>query len=484
MEILIVTPELIHYRGRSSISESAGALAKALRSLGHGVEIVSPLWGAIDPGERHLARRLTQLEVEVDGKRYVFSVYEGRSTAGVDLTFLGEASLFPHLPTQSTDELGALRWGAFARAVLALLRHRSSQAGSLPEVIHHYGWQTGMLPSLLSKDKELATIPTVFSVHELRDKGIFERDLLGVLGFTSDQFAINGVEFYGKVSLLKAGLLYSTRVIAPSPSLAKRFLVDAGGGGLEGVLRSRGSAFLGIAEGVDVSIWNPASDPHVDVRFDAIEMGTSGLAKLRNKNAFQRDLGLPIRGDLPLTIAWLRNRPDEEIFERVLHRLVLQPASIVVLSESALPERVKQLAKRFPDRLVAHGEASDALLHRALGAAELCILPALDDPFGIIALQAQRYGALPIARAHGLVADTVVDLDAHLQSGTGFLFDEATEEAFFGTCMRAFGSYRQRLAFRHAAQRAMRCDHSWEKSARAIEQIYRSLNRFGLESAA
>jgi starch synthase len=484
MDVLVVTPELAHYHGSSTLAESAGALSKALRGLGHKVNIVSPLWASIDPSARQLARRLVRLEVASGGGTKTFALFEGKTTAGVDISFLSEASMFPPEATSEDESpAAAARWGGFARAVLALVKRRVDQGEALPDVIHLFGWQTGTLPCLLGEDATLAGVPTVFTVHDLSRKGSFERSQLGELGLLPKHFGIDGVEFFGKVSALKAGLQFATRVVAPSPSLASRFQVAAGGEGLEGVLRARGRAFVGVPDGVDASIWNPATDPHLDVRYDAVEMGSHGVAKLRNKAAVQVAFELPLRDDIPLTLAVLRDRADERAFLATLPRLVKNDVQLLVLSVTPLHEDVADLARRFPDRVAAKGEAPSPMLHRALGAADLCVLPALDDPFGALALQAQRYGALPIGRADGLVADAVVDADAQLSSGTGFTFEEASAEALFGALVRAVAAYRDRPRFRALQQRAMVRDHSWDRSARLVERVYRSLRSAPAEAA-
>lgn len=475
MDVLIVTPELAHYRGSSSIAESAGALSKSLRGLGHKVNVVAPMWASIDAQARHLARRLVRLEVASQGATRTLALYEGRTTAGVDVSFLSDPTLFP--AETSAEEEGneaAVRWGAFVRAVAALVKRRHEQGEALPEVVHALGWQVGTLPCVLAEDPVLAGIPVVFTVHDLARKGSFDKAMLGELGLLPKHFGIEGAEFFGRVSTLKAGLQYAARVVAPSPSLASRFVVEAGGAGLEGVLRARGKAFVGVADGVDASIWNAATDPHLDVRFDAVELGTTGVAKLRNKAAVQGALGLPVRDDVPLSVAVVRNRPDERAFLTALGRLVRNDLQLVVLSVGALHEDIADLARRFPDRLQARSDAGAALLHRVLGAADLCLLPALEDAYGVLALQAQRYGVLPVGRAEGLVADAVVDADAQLVSGTGFTFDEASAEALFGAVMRGVAAFQDRRRFRALQQRAMMRDHSWDRTARLLERVYRN----------
>lgn len=474
MDVLVVTPELAHYRGSSSIAESAGALSKALRGLGHKVNVVSPLWASINPQARNLARRLVRLEVDSEGQKRTLALYEGRTTAGVDVSFLSDDELFPADASVDEEGLpGARRWGAFARAIVALLKRRVDQSETLPDVIHLLGWPCGSLPVLLAAEPVLAAIPTVFTVHDLARKGSFEKTLLAELGFAPKHFGIDGVEFFGRVSLLKSGFQYATRIVAPAPSLASRFVVDAGGSGIEGVLRARGKAFSGVLDGVDASIWNPATDPHVDIRFDAMESGQAGVGKLRNKAAVQQALGLPIRDDVPLFLAHLRDRADERAFHTILPRLAKNDVQIAILSDGVAHEDDADLARRYGDRVVLHENATSAILHRLLGAADLAVLPALEDGYALFALQAQRYGALPVARADGLITDAVVDADAQLSSGTGFTFEEASAEALYSAMMRAASAYQERAKFRAMQKRAMLRDHSWDRTARLLERVYR-----------
>ena len=474
MDVLVVTPELAHYRGSSSIAESAGALSKALRGLGHKVNVVSPLWASIDPQARHLARRLVRLEVDSEGAKRTLALYEGRTTAGVDLSFLAHEELFP--ADANVDEegaIGARRWGAFSRAIVALLKRRLDQGETLPDVIHLLGWPCGALPAMLAADPALASIPTVFTVHDLARKGSFEKAYLAELGFSPKHFGIDGVEFFGRVSMLKAGFQYATRIVAPAPSLASRFVVDAGGAGLEGVLRARGKAFSGVLDGVDASIWNPATDPHVDIRFDAMEAGQVGVGKLRNKAAVQQTLGLPVRDDVPLFLVHLRERADERAFHTILPRLAKNDLQIVILSDGTAHEDDADVARRYSDRIVVQENATSAVLHRLLGAADLVVHPALEDGYALFALQAQRYGALPIARAEGLIIDAVIDADAQLNSGTGFTFEEGSAEALYGAMMRAAAAFQERAKFRATQKRAMLRDHSWDRTARLLERVYR-----------
>ena len=474
MDILVVSPEISPYSRWTMAGDACAALPKALRGLGHKLTVLSPLWASIDPGARHLARRLVKVEVEIEGQKQALALFDGRSAGGVDLQFLSNETLFPRTAA-STDEgdATAARWGAFARATIELLKRRDT----MPDVVHLVGWQTAPIAILMKDDPKLSAIPTVLTIHDVRQQGLYDRKALAAFGIAERWWRIDGVEFYGKLSTLKAGIQAASRLCTSSPSYAREILESAGG--LEGALRARGRALAGILDGVDVSVWNAATDPWLESRFDAMDVaGVRTFGKHRCKTAMQKELGLPIRDDVPLiaAIGLAANGSGFDRLAEIVPSLVRNDVQVAVFAEPGsdpeLVGKLVQLAARWPDRLAVRADADQGMVHRTLGASDLVIAP--EDPSGARAMQAHRYGALPIARRAGGVADAVVDCDARIASGTGFLYDEPKGEALLGGIQRALAAYAQRDAFRGLQHRVMTVDHSWDRSARLYERVYRS----------
>lgn len=484
MDILVVSPEIAPYSRWTLAGDACAALPKALRGLGHKVTILSPLWASIDPSARHLARRLVKVEVEVEGAKQALALFDGRSAGGVDLQFLANESLFPRTAA-ATDEgpATAARWGAFARATIELVKRRDT----MPEVVHLVGWQTAAIAVLMKDDPQLASIPTVLTIHDVRQQGLYDRKSLATFGIAERWWRLDGVEFYGKLSTLKAGIQAAARLCTSSPSYAREILESAGG--LEGALRARGRALAGILDGVDVSVWNAATDPWLESRFDAMDVAGAGtFGKHRCKTAMQKELGFPVRDDVPLISAIGTATPGSG-FDRLAEiapALMRNDVQISVVAEPgsdpALVGELVELAARWPDRLAVRADADQGMVHRAMGASDLVIAP--EDPSGARAMQAHRYGALPIARRAGGVADAIVDCDAKIASGTGFVYDEATGSAMLGAVQRALAAYLQREAFRGLQHRVMTVDHSWDRSARLYERVYRSAKAPGAEPTA
>lgn len=474
MDILVVSPEIAPYSRWTITGDACAALPKALRGLGHKVSVLSPLWASIDPGTRHLARRLVKIELEVEGQKQALALFDGRSAGGVELQFLANEALFPRSAASTDDgDATAARWGAFARGTVELLKRRDV----MPDVVHLVGWQTAAIAVLMKGEPSLAGIPTVLTIHDAAQQGLYDRRHLATFGIAESWWRLDGVEFYGKLSTLKAGIQSATRICTSSPSYAREILESAGG--LEGVLRTRGRALAGILDGVDVSVWNAATDPWLESRFDPMDVAGSGTyGKHRCKTAMERELGLPVRDDVPLIAAIgivARGTGLDRLVE-IGPSLVRNDLALAIFAEPGSdPEVVGEmveLASRWPDRIAVRADAEQGMVHRALGASDLAIAP--EDPSGARAMQAHRYGALPIARRAGGVADAVVDCDAKIVSGTGFLYEEPTGAAMLGAVQRGLAAYAMREAFRVLQHRVMTVDHSWDRSARLYERVYRA----------
>jgi starch synthase len=479
MDIVFVAPEIAPYSKATPSAESTAALAKALRSLGHKVTVVAPLFPSIDPSARHLGRRLTK--IEVDATR--LALYEGRTSGGVDLLFLGSEEHFgPGVVATDESEAAGARWGLFLRGAIELLRRREAR----PDVVHAIEWQAAPLALMLREDRELGAIPVVLSVSSMDAVGRFERAALRHYGIAESRFTIDGVEFFGKFSALKAGLVAAARVVTPGPAFLRTFLERGGGGGLEGLLASREGTLAGIVPGVDASLYNPATDPHLATRFDAMDVaGTGTYGKMRCKAALQQELGLPVSAEVPLALVLGGSGPRSGLdrLADVVPALARNAIQLVVIATDAgstATARIEELAARFADRIavrVSTGSSDDdALAHRALGAADLAIATALDDPRTTLQMEAHRYGTLPIGRRIGLFADTVVDCDAQLRSGDGFSFEEPTADALLAAIQRAIAGFALGAPFRAAQVRAISADHGWERPARLHERVYRQVS--------
>ncbi len=482
MEITFVTTELAPFVKVGGLADVSAALPKALRMLGHSVTIVMPRFAALEKHGLLLARRLTPLRFTLGDRAFEVTMLDGRLTSQVDLVVVDAPGLFDRAGVYG--ERGedypdnALRFAVLSRAAAELVLQRAA-GGRQVDVVHCNDWATSLVPSYLRsmapENPSLAATRTVLTIHNAAHQGVFPKDQLPGLGIGWDAFNVDGIEFYGGINLLKQGLLTANAVTTVSPTYAREIQAPGGGAGLEGVLRARGDALLGIANGIDYAVWNPATDPALVVRYDAEGLAT----KARSKGALQKELGLPIEADAPLVacVSRMVEQKGIDLIAGVIPRLLRgTPAQVIVAGDGdpQLVAAVEEAVAKSHGRAVFVRAAPEPVVHRIFGGADFVMVPSRYEPCGLVQMYGQRYGALPVAHATGGLVDTIVDCDAKLETGTGFLFQEPTVQALLGATERAIAA-RSLPQYPALVRRAMRLDRGWDRPARRYEQVYRSL---------
>ncbi len=480
MEILFVSTELAPFVKVGGLADVAAALPKALRGLGHKVTIVAPRFPEFEESGLLVARRLTPLSVQLGGKAFEITMYDGRLPSQVELVLVDVPGMYDRggIYGRGHEDFAdnAIRFALLSRAAVEIAKARAL-AGAPYDVIHCNDWPTALVPVYKKEAAEsvpaLAATKTVLTVHNVAHQGVFPREVVPTLGLGWEHFTIEGLEFYGKANLLKLGVVTADAVTTVSPTYARE-IASTAGHGLEGVLAARGSSLVGIANGVDNAVWNPATDAALAGRFDAEDAAN----KTRCRGALQRELGLPLDTGVPilLSVGRLVAQKGTDLVAAAIPRLLrATDAQIIVCGEGddALAAALGDAAKKSDGRAVFVRGASEQLVHRAFAAADLVLVPSRFEPCGLVQLYAHRYGALPVAHATGGLVDTVVDCDAKLETGTGFLFQEDTVEALVGATERGIAAHAS-PRWPQLVRRVMRLDRGWERPARQYEQVYRA----------
>ena len=483
MEILFISTELAPFVKVGGLADVAAALPKALRALGHKVTIVLPRFAALEEGGLLVARRLTPLRFSLGGRTIEVTVFDGRLASQVDLVLVDAPGLFdrPGVYGEGGEDYhdNALRFAVLSRAAAELARQRAA-SGAPFDIVHANDWPSALVATYIDDlkiagDKGLAATKTVLTIHNVAHQGIFPKETLRDLGLDDEKFTMRGIEFYGKVNVLKQGILSADAVSTVSPTYAREIQTEKCGNRLEGVLGARGASLVGILNGVDYSVWNPATDPALAARYDAED----ALGKSRCRGALLRELGLPIDSEGPLvaSVGRLVEQKGIDLVLGALPRLLRSTDAMVILAgdgDSGTSARIQAEVDRSHGRVVFARGASEALVHRIFSGSDVVLVPSRYEPCGLVQLYAQRYGALPVARATGGILDTVVDCDADLETGTGFLFEEATVDELLGATLRAIAA-RTHAKWPALVRRVMRLDRGWERPARRYEQLFRSL---------
>jgi starch synthase len=457
VELLFVAPEITPYSRTGEIGDVCAALPKALRGGGHKVTLLSPLWPGIDPRARGFARRLSGVEVSLLGQRFACTLYDGRTTAGVELVFVAQPELFAHGPGSGDERAACLAALGFSQAAAQVIAARDSA----PDAVHAHGWFAAASLPLLAKLSPQVT--RVLSVHDPRQLGGLPA------GVDRDALPQEVAEAAGAPgSLLRAGIVAAQHVIASSDADARAIEHEA-----LGLADAAQGKLAAIQNGLDASRWNPLTDAMIASRFDPIDL----RGKARCKDALQFELGLKVAADVPLVacVGALGRDSGGGLLERALSSLLQNELQVVVAGGDAqLATTIEGLSARYEERLRPPATLDDRAAHRAVAAADFVLVPALDPTYPDLHLCAQRYGALPIARSAGAIADTIVDCDAQLTTGTGFVFDGDDPAELTATVQRALAAFAQRAAFDALRRRVMKLDVSWERAAGRYEHAYKT----------
>lgn len=478
MDILFVASEIAPMVKVGGLADVVAALAKALRLLGHKVTLALPRFPAIEEAGIMVARRLTPMPLPGAGERVDVTLYDGRLGSGVDLLLFDIPGQFnrPGVYGEEGRDYpdNARRFGLFSRAVVELARQRAL-AGAPFDVVHAHDWPTAMVPYLMRRDEAFSRARTVLTIHNLAHQGVFPREALSWLGLAEEHFRLDRLEFYGEISFLKGGILAADAITTVSTTYAREILSPELGERLDGVLRMRADKLTGIVNGIDYAVWNPMTDPAIVARYDAEDTANKG----RCKSALLQELGLEVHPERPLIVSIGRvvHQKGSDLLAAALPKILKSDVSVVIAGEgdTTLMRKLGAAVAKAPERATYLERASEAVVHRLLAAADIVALPSRYEPCGLVQLYAQRYGAVPVACRTGGFIDTIVDLDAALETGTGFLYDKPTAAALVGGVQRAVASMTS-PRWGAVRRRVMRLDLGWDRPARRYGSIYRTIS--------
>jgi len=404
-------------------------------------------------------------------------------TAGLEIFALDAPHLFdrpgnPYLGPDGTDwPDNARRFAALARAGADI--GLGAIAAFEPDILHAHDWQAGLAPAYLRYSGRRAP-GSLVTVHNLAFQGHFPISQFWELGLPESALTVDGVEYYGGVGYLKAGLLLADVITTVSPTYAREIQTHEFGMGLDGLLRTRSGVVHGIRNGIDERIWDPSTDPALVQTYSPIRIDMRG----RNKTALQTKLRLARSVDRPLfaVVSRLTHQKGLDLFLHALPRILDQGGQLAVLGsgERSLQSSFGDLASSRPDQASCVFRYDETLAHLFQSAADFIVVPSRFEPCGLTQLCALRYGAAPIVSRVGGLADTVIDAnDAALAAGvaTGFQFAPLSVEALGGAIDRAIAVYHDPSAMRRMRLNGMRTDVTWRGPATRYADLYRSVAR-------
>ncbi len=475
LRVLFATSELFPLAKTGGLGDVAAALPAALGALGVDARAILP--GYISALDSARGKRLLRRLPEGGALLLAYTPDTGLPVYLVDRPDLFRRAGGPYQDATKQDWPDNLRRFAGFSAVVAALAlggDGASEGDFQPDLVHANDWHTGLVMAYLA----LADGPrpaSLFTIHNLAYQGNFPLAEARALGLPEALFATGGAEFYGQLSCLKAGIVYADRITTVSPTYAREILTPEHGAGLHGVLRARAADLIGIRNGIDARAWNPAEDPALAFSYDAARLSGKAL----NKAALRHELGLDAAASGPLVIGVnrLTHQKMADIVLAALPGLLAAGAQVVLhgQGDQDLEAALRAASAGREGQLVVRIGYEEAFAHRLHAAADLALTPARFEPCGLTTLYAMRYGALPVTRPVGGIADSVVDLEAGGGQGTGFAFSDPTVEALVGAIARARRLFADEPAWRAVQRRVMGQDFGWAEPARRYLGLYCAL---------
>ncbi|WP_445288924.1 glycogen synthase GlgA [Variovorax atrisoli] len=485
MRILQVSAELFPLLKTGGLADIAGALPLALTAAGQDARVLLPGFPAIVAGVRDLAPVASFEAPWGEGFGLRLGHIDIDGTPGIAAYVIDAPALYGR-PGNPYEDASRQPYGDNHRR-FALLGWAAAQLAQgldpqwQPEVVHAHDWHAALAPAYLhfARQSGAPHVGSVFTVHNLAYQGIFAPWHFAELGLPGSAFQMDGLEYHGQISFMKGGLYFADRLTTVSPTYALEIQTPEQGCGLDGLLRQRSAALSGILNAVDDKVWNPAADAALVQGYHTPE-GRHMAGKARCKSVLQHQLGLAERPDAPLfiVVSRLTEQKGLHLVLGGLDALLAQGGQLALLGsgEAWLEEAFRQRAAAAPQSVAVTIGYNETLAHQMFGAGDVTLVPSLFEPCGLTQMYGLKYGALPLVRRVGGLADTVVDSSLEdLASGeaTGFVFDRFDAADYARALRRAFALYDRGPDWRRVRGNAMRRPADWATAAAQYIDVYR-----------
>jgi starch synthase len=482
MKILLASSEVFPYSKSGGLADMVGALAKFLTRAGHRVGLVTPLYRGtrdqfpdIQPFDWNLD--LPMGAEGIQGKVCVREVAGGLTIYFIDHPqFFDRAALYGERGADYPDN--AERYIFFSKAIVNLARYLPCQ----PEIIHLHDWQTALVAALVEDAKirdDWEAAPAVcLTIHNLAFQGNFPPSKFALTNLPPSYFQVSGLEFYGGMNCLKAGITSADMITTVSPRYAREITTEQFGCGLDGALRDRQERLVGILNGVDYEEWTTTGNPYLPHFYSASDL----RGKEANKAEMQAELGLPVRGDIPLfgTVGRLAEQKGVDIQLGALEEMLSSDMQFVLLGNGVreFERGYRKLALRFPGKCAVRIGFDTTLSHRVESACDFFLMPSRFEPCGLNQLYSLRYGTVPIVRVTGGLDDTVTDVTDNPANADGIKFHEYSVRALAKAIRKALVLFGDKDLLDHYRRNGMAKDFSWKRTGQAYEMVYRQALKY------
>ena len=463
MNILYASPEVQPFAKTGGLADVAGSLPWALSKIGLGVTVILPFYKSVKNMELHLSRFAAGgfdfCKYKDGAVEYIFVIND---------EYYQRDNLYSEPEGDYPDN--DLRFSYFCKALVSFAHRPDFKT----DIINCNDWQTGLVPLYLKLQD--THIKTLFTIHNIGYQGLFPKDTLDKIGIPREFYTMDGIEYYGKVSFLKAGIVYSSAISTVSEKYSKEILAREFGCGMDGILRTRRSDIYGIVNGVDYKEWDPTVDTHIkeNYAFETIDK------KVECKKDLIKSANLPAETlDRPLIgiISRLAEQKGIDLLVDAAREIIDMGASIIILGtgDEKYNKLCERIAKDHPEYIASHIKFDNVLAHKIEAGSDMFVMPSRYEPCGLNQLYSMRYGTVPVVRATGGLEDTVIDLYTDSENGNGIKFSKATKKDLLDAISRAIEIYKDQPRWRKIQKRIMGLDFSWKTSALHYKELYEKL---------
>jgi len=476
MKIVHAASEMYPFIKTGGLADVCGSLSKALAGFGHDVSFFLPGYRKVLENElfENKAKLKGVLQIEMGDEFLRGEVYAVPIAKRLTLYVIRRDEFFdrssPYGGSKRDYDDNDRRFIFFCKAVVDSIRLLNIKA----DVLHCHDWQTGLAPLFLRVEEQATgatlALKTFFTIHNLAFQGLFPARSFDYTNLPDEFNALDGIEFYEQISMIKGGIFFADMITTVSPNYSKEILTQKFGCGLEGALQLREEDLIGIANGVDTEEWNPAADAKLPANYTVRDL--SGKKKCRQ--ALLEKIGLsdtdkPVYG----MVARLTQQKGVDLLLEQIDFFSRQDCRLVVLGKGdlELERALKRHAKNKPDNIAISIVLDEAMSHLVEAGSDFFLMPSSFEPCGLNQMYSQRYGTLPIVSNVGGLSDTVIDLDANRKEGTGIIFEP--NRADFGVALqRSLEVFEDEALYTKIQKNGMTRDFSWLKVARVYESLY------------
>jgi starch synthase len=484
MKILIASPEAVPYVKTGGLADVAGALCKEFRRMKHRAYIILPLYKQIKQKLSPLRDTGITVNVPVGGR-----IIKGRILSDESCAFFIRCDeFFDRQELYGTPEGdypdNASRFVFFSRGIIETCKALNFR----PDIIHCNDWQTGLIPlylkTLYSKDVFFEKTSTFLSIHNMGYQGVFPASEMPLTNLGGEFFHPEGIEFYGKINFLKAGLIFADMLGTVSKTYAREILSKDFGFGLDGVLRKRQADIRGVINGIDYEEWDPSKDNFLAVNFSGNDIsGKAGCKRAAIKKLFRpKDPNTAERMPLIGMVGRFSGQKGLDLVLQSIPELLSFGVRLAILGkgDEIFQRSLSEIGEKYKSMISVTIGFDDAIAHMIYAGSDFFLMPSRYEPCGLGQLIALRYGAIPVARKTGGLLDTVQDFEPLASKGTGFLFSDYTSSAMIDALKRAFCVYTDAEKKRRMVYDGMLQDFSWKRSAGTYIALYKTLQMKGL----